>query len=413
MNGIKLGGDYRLTEVVLFFIALWLTGGTRLRHGVYLQGDPVVQRFCGLKKLPCYRTLGRWLSRFLKPASDALARVNQELVAEQIKKLGLKRITLDFDGTVLTTGYTVAGAARGYNPHARFAPSYYPFLCHVAQTGHFLMVKNRPGNVHDSKGALAVIQNCIMQVRELLPGVVVEVRLDSAFFQRDILHWLEKARIEYAIKMPLWKWTGIKEQINTLRYWYSYGERLWARRLSLNLKAWNRNLDVIVFREKISDNAQGKKYTQLDLLTPNDGIYEYQVIVTNKRLRPDHLLEFYNGRCAMERQIGEIKTDFGFDIIPTRDYRANSAYQQISLMAYNLIRNFQIDAGIAEPRESSQSRNSVYQFKTLRSLRFEIIHAAGRIVNVSGVRKLRLCKNPERENQYRSVESHMEKLEAA
>jgi hypothetical protein len=166
-------------------------------------------------------------------------------------------------------------------------------------------------------------------------------------------------------------------------------------------------------REKISDNAQGKKYTQLDLLTPNDGIYEYQVIVTNKRLRPDHLLELYNGRCAMERQIGEIKTDFGFDIIPTRDYRANSAYQQISLMAYNLIRNFQIDAGIAEPRESSQSRTSVYQFKTLRSLRFEIIHAAGRIVNVSGVRKLRLCKNPERENQYRSVESHLEKLEAA
>jgi len=41
---------------------------------------------------------------------------------------------------------------RSNNPHRRYAPSYYPLLYHIAQTGHFLEVKNRPGNVHDSKG---------------------------------------------------------------------------------------------------------------------------------------------------------------------------------------------------------------------------------------------------------------------
>ena len=70
----------------------------------------------------------------------------------KLKALGLPRVTLDFDGSVLTCGRTVGWAFRGYNPHKRYAPSYYPLLCHIAQTGHFLEVKNRPGNVHDSKG---------------------------------------------------------------------------------------------------------------------------------------------------------------------------------------------------------------------------------------------------------------------
>jgi hypothetical protein len=77
--------------------------------------------------------------------------------AAKLRNLRLSRVTLDFDGTVLTTGYKVGWAFRGYNPHKRYAPSYYPLLCHVAQTGQFLHVRNRPGNVHDSKGALAVI----------------------------------------------------------------------------------------------------------------------------------------------------------------------------------------------------------------------------------------------------------------
>jgi len=39
----------------------------------------------------------------------------------------------------------------------------------------------------------------------------------------------------------------------------------------------------------------------------------------------------------MEHQIAEIKGEFGFDVVPTRDYQGNSAHQMISLMAYNLV----------------------------------------------------------------------------
>jgi hypothetical protein len=83
----------------------------------------------------------------------ALASLNRDLVLDQIASLGLRRATIDLDGTVLRTGLQVAWAQRGYNPHHPKDPSYYPLLAHLAQTGQILRVKNRPGNVNDSRGA--------------------------------------------------------------------------------------------------------------------------------------------------------------------------------------------------------------------------------------------------------------------
>ena len=40
-----------------------------------------------------------------------------------------------------------------------------PLLAHVAQTGHILRVKNRPGNVHDSKQSVAFLRDVITGLR--------------------------------------------------------------------------------------------------------------------------------------------------------------------------------------------------------------------------------------------------------
>lgn len=48
---------------------------------------------------------------------------------------------------------------------------------------------------------------------------MLEVRLDSAFFSEKILRFLIKIKVLYAVKMPLWKWTGVKELINQRERW--------------------------------------------------------------------------------------------------------------------------------------------------------------------------------------------------
>ena len=61
----------------------------------------MILRLAGLKRLPTPRTLGRWLRRFRIEHVNRLLRVNDELVADAIRQAGLRRLTLDVDGTVI------------------------------------------------------------------------------------------------------------------------------------------------------------------------------------------------------------------------------------------------------------------------------------------------------------------------
>src|SRR5512145_1635488 len=177
-----LGGDYGGARLALLLLALPYVGARRLEHLQYLVGDPLVRRFTGLGRVPTARTVGNWLRRFTQETLRPLIRLNQDLVLDTLIRLHVPRLTLDVDGTVVRTGATVAWAFRGFNPHHRKDRSYYPLLAHVAQTGHILRIKNRPGNVHDSKQATAFLRELIGAVRGRLGRrVPLEFRMDAAF----------------------------------------------------------------------------------------------------------------------------------------------------------------------------------------------------------------------------------------
>jgi hypothetical protein len=149
---------------------------------------------------------------------------------------------------------------------------------------------------------------------------------------------------------------------------------------------------MLFFRQKLSEKS-AKKPFQLSLFSPDDGTYEYFVLYTNKTLTAENVLNFYNGRCAMEHQISEIKGEFGFDAVPTNHYQANTAQQHISAFAYNIVRNFQIDSQLVEKRRKTRKRTNILRFESLKTLRFEWIAIAGRILKLSFGRTLRISNN--------------------
>ena len=57
---------------------------------------------------------------------------HSETAGEAIERERLGRLTVDVDGSVITTGATVAWAFRGFNLHHRKDSSYYPILAHLA-----------------------------------------------------------------------------------------------------------------------------------------------------------------------------------------------------------------------------------------------------------------------------------------
>ena len=79
--------DYGVVGLVLVVLALLLSGGRRVRHLRYLDGDPLVQRFCGLRALPTARTVGRWLAAFRARHLPRLQWVNALVVARAIRPL--------------------------------------------------------------------------------------------------------------------------------------------------------------------------------------------------------------------------------------------------------------------------------------------------------------------------------------
>ena len=215
-----LGGDYGCVHLVVLVVGLLLVGARRLKQLRYVAHDPLFARLCGLARIPADRTVVKWLKEFTQASLAALVRINSELLYDQIRQLGLRRLTIDIDGTVIRTGNKVAWAMHGFNPHHPKDPSYYPLLAHLAQTGQILRLKNRPGNVHDSKGAEAFMRELIDELRARLGrSVILEFRMDAAFFQENVLKLLARRGCFYADQgalLPMDRGSGCGRRANAL-----------------------------------------------------------------------------------------------------------------------------------------------------------------------------------------------------
>ena len=62
-------------------LSMLVAGARWVRHVCYLSNDPLVERLCGLSRLPSWHTLGRWLRRFDAGGVKALLEVKERLVA--------------------------------------------------------------------------------------------------------------------------------------------------------------------------------------------------------------------------------------------------------------------------------------------------------------------------------------------
>jgi hypothetical protein len=396
--------DYGSARLALLLVGLFYVGARRLDHLQYLVGDPMITRFCGLARLPTARTVSNWLKQFTQARLAPLVALNHDLVVETLAACRLPRLTIDVDGTVVCTGAQVQWAFRGFNPHHRKHLSYYPLLAHVAQTGHILRLKNRPGNVHDSKQAVPFVRELIDSVRAGLGRALpVEFRMDAAFFQREILRLLAARGCAYAIKIGYWSWLPLKQLAAERREWTPLAPGVTGFEHRLTIPQWRLEVRVMIYRKHV--RHESRKNFQLDLFTPDDGHFEYYAVATNMTLGLPALFAFVCGRGAQEKTLAELKGEFGLAVVPTNHYGANSAWQQLSVLAHNLFRNFQLDTG-AEPKRRSRKRTYTYLFRSLRTVRFLVIARAGRVTRIGGRNVLRLAQN-------RSVQQLYDRLQHA
>ena len=271
-------------------------------------------------------------------------------------------------------------------------------LSHLSQTGHILRLKNRPGNVHDSKQAVAFLRELIDDVRARLGRrVPLEFRMDAAFCQPAIFRLLVARGCSYAIKVGYWHWLPLKQLAADRRHWRPIAPNVTGFFHDLDIPQWQLRLRVMIYRKHVQHESP--KNFQLDLFTPDDGHFEYAAVATNLPLDLPALYAFICGRGAQEKTLAELKGEFALDVVPTNHYGANSAWQQLSILAHNLARDFQLTTGaLAKPR--SRKRTYAYVLRSIRTLRFLFIARAGRLTRIGGRNVLRLSHNPATKQLY-------------
>lgn len=376
--------------VTLLLIVHLLLGYRRLREVDYYRDDPLVLRLLGLRKVPDVATISRTLSGMDLDSVKNVRRLSNTLVLETLKRLSLPRLTLDFDGSVISTKAHAEGTAVGFNKNKKGARSYYPLFCTVAQTGQFFDLLHRPGNVHDSNGAEQFMFDCVMQARRELNGSIIESRMDSAFFSQIILNELHADGVFFTASVPFERFPQLKDMVNSRKRWNHLDTQTSFFETTWKPKSWVCSYRFIFVRTQTGKQRKGP--LQLHLFEPRDRCYDYKVIVTNKAESAKSVVAFHNGRGSQEALFGDAKNHAGLAVLPSRRLAGNQLYTLCAMMAHNMSREIQIRS--AKPQLRAQpKRPALWTFQKLDSLRHQIIQRAGRITRPGGKLTLTMSAN--------------------
>ncbi len=249
---LKMRSVYGSNTLFMVLVVHLLLGWRRLRDMDYYRFDPMVTRAVGLRRLPDVSTM----SRFLKSVDErTVKKVDAQVVSMVAQRLAIEQlptVTLDYDGSVLSTkGRGIEGTAVGFNKKKKGSRSYYPIFCTIAQLGQVLKARQRCGNVHDSNGALPFIQETVKTTRKASPRSRLEVRMDSAHFNDMAVSWLAENRVEFSISVPFARFVELKAFIEERQRWrridgeWSFFELLWRP------KKWKRSFRFLFYRRKL------------------------------------------------------------------------------------------------------------------------------------------------------------------
>ena len=378
---LKVSPIYGHHVIMMLLVVHLVLGHRRLRDLEYYRDDEMVKRVLGLKRLPDVATVSRALASADERSVQKVREASTSMVLERLGEEKLARVTLDFDGSVQSTGRRAEGTAVGFNKKKKGERSYYPLFCTVAQTDQVLDVHHRSGNVHDSNGAETFMAHCVGRVREQLGALTIESRIDSAFFNETITNTLHSADVSFTISVPFERFAELKTMVEGRKRWHTLDEGLSFFETQWKPKSWSSRYRFLFIRKRVL--RQYKAPIQLDLFIPREHDYDYKVIVTNKTVAPGAVVAFHEGRGSQEGIFAELKTGCQMDYIPVTTEVGNRLYRSAAILAHNLSRELQMKLN-PRHRRTTPKRAALWCFSELETLRRTLIQRAGRVLRPAG-----------------------------
>jgi hypothetical protein len=259
-------------------------------------------------------------------------RLRQELFF----RLGLRySAIIDADTTALITYGSQEGTAVGYVPKRRHSqPSYAPIISSEGKTGLSLAMELRAGNVHASSGAWDFLKQVLDKLPSSIASTRTRVRLDGAFYDKNIVQSLDTRRLGYGIVARMYR--PLKNRMVEARY-QEFARGWEAAQFSYTPLQWREEHRFVAVRRPI---ALETEEIQQRLFTFKKYTY-HRALVTNLELTAAAVWRFYCDRGFQELLLREFKGSYAMAKIPTRSLWANAAYMETILWAYDLVLAFQ------------------------------------------------------------------------
>jgi len=167
-----------------------------------LRHDPLLKLVCGRlpetgADLASQPTLSRLENAVDRRACYQLAVALGALYVRERERDGVPaHILIDVDSTDDPThGHQEGTAYHGYYRQHM----YHPLLLFDGATDHLITAVLRPGDVHASRGVVAVLKRVVRAMRARWPGVTIEVRIDAGGAVPAIYDFCEQERVGYTI----------------------------------------------------------------------------------------------------------------------------------------------------------------------------------------------------------------------
>lgn len=272
-----------------------------------------------------------------------------------------KRITIDLDQTPTPTygGQQLTFFNGHYDTYC-----YIPLVAAISFAGepdqYVVASILRPGNAPDKRGAISVLSRLLPLLREAFPQAAIAVRFDAGFCAPEIIDYVEREGLAYAIAFPgnavLDRASAIlMSEVRFLASKTGVAEHRYAE-TTYQAGTWPRERRVI-FKAEV---------TQISGREPRDNP---RYVVTNMRGSAQHIYEnVYCRRGDFENRLKELKNDLAMARMSCTSFLANQFRVLMTTAAFALFQEIRRCA-------------TTLARATVSRLRIELIKLAARVTS--------------------------------
>uniref|UniRef100_UPI002157B7A2 IS1380 family transposase n=1 Tax=Levilactobacillus yiduensis TaxID=2953880 RepID=UPI002157B7A2 len=318
-----------------------------------LSEDVALKLCLGVDRLASQPMISRFINHSDEKITTGFNQLNLALNRCLIAHNNQSDMVLDVDSTHCDTFGRQAGSA--YNPHYA-ANGLHPLIAFDGLTGMLLGAQLRPGNVYTSHGVAEFLAPIIAFINQSNPRMNLLIRGDSGFATPELYQLCLAKKTQFLIKLksnPKLVSLAL-DCVAELRP-DDFCDHYFTLDYRANSWPENWHLRVVLKATKSVD----------------DLFWHFEYLVTTlKEAEIIDLFRAYHKRGIAENFIKEAKEGFGFDKTNSHSFQANNVRMWLAVLSYTLTLLFK---RLVLPQSM--------QTKTVSTVRFRLLHMAGRITN--------------------------------